>query len=193
MKADFLEIPDARGYEVNSEGIVRNAKTGHILTSKTGYIRIKNTNLKRTGLTYRKQAEAATKDSRHWVTIPGFERYEMNDRGFVRNIKTKRKLKPYKLGCEIYRLRADDDKYCNRTTKSLLWLTHGVIPERAKYRCCEVTIAKCGEVLNFKNLQQCAKFLAGREFYNPSYVKFKLIDRAEEFAGWEIEYREVRA
>ena len=72
MKNNFLPIPDAPGYEVNSQGFVRNIRTGKILKpndvggrKKTPAIHIPKYHIRRTAESLRRQAEVFHKEMYH--------------------------------------------------------------------------------------------------------------------------------
>lgn len=101
MRENFLTIPDAPDYEINSDLVVRNKTTGRVLKPivKDGnaYYRLTLGGAKfRTAKTFRRQAVDAVGNS-IFEPIPSTGgRYEINNAGIVRNALTKKKLKPRK-------------------------------------------------------------------------------------------------
>ena len=197
----FLPIPDAPGYEVNSQGFVRNVRTGRILKAydvggrkKTPLIHIPKYHIRRTGESLRRQAEVFRKENgknNSWLEIPNFGGlYEINKRGIVRNSKTK-KIKKSRLcngtECVVLRLK---EKSVSRGINSLLWEVHGIIKKKQHPRICSVTIEKQNERRYFEKQKDCIEFLSQREFYSKEYVRKKLNNRVEKFCNWKIFYKE---
>ena len=114
MKNNFLPIPDAPGYEVNSQGFVRNIRTGKILKAnnvggkkKTPLIYIPKYHIRRTGESLRRQAVVFHKENGKnisWLEIPNFGGlYEINRRGIVRNSQTKKIKKSRQASRNFFR------------------------------------------------------------------------------------------
>ena len=132
----------------------------------------------------------------NWIQIPCAPKYEINQRGQVRNIKTGHILKPY-----IRKGRVEDIRICLRIEKDnstrhfsqagLLWLTHGEIPKRKTYSriAVPVIISRGGERHYFDSCNQAAAFIAKREHYSVITVGIHLSKRREEIYGWRINYQ----
>lgn len=196
MKDDFLPIPDAPDYEINSELICRNTKTGHILKSyahKAGrnllyQIRSSGKIITRTAKILRAQAVAAATDST-FEPIPSLDgRYEVNQRGTIRNAKTKRILKRCKGGVVFVVTKGGKAMSVNPNT--YLWEVHG------SYRKPKSQPVKCSAENEwgkhfFDSLAACARFLAPKVFLSFNAVNYYyLILRKPEIYGWKITYYE---
>ncbi len=200
MKNDFLPIPSAPGYEINSQGFVRNIRTGKILKSykhkdrPAPKIYIPKYHIRQTAESLRRQAviEHREKDREtSWLPIPSVNgKYEINNRGVVRNTKTKY-IKQTRLcrGCKCVMLSVEG-KSVNRGINSLLWEVHGKINSKQHPRICSVKIIKEKEHHRFKLQKDCVKFLCEKENYSEDYVRKKLGRRVEFFCGWQIFYTE---
>lgn len=199
MKDDFLPIPDAPDYEINSELICRNSKTDHIMTP---FLKKRNQNLYyslfsqsnhvgrdivRTAKTLRAQAVAAVTDST-FEPIPSLDgRYEVNNRGIIRNAKTKRIIKRDKDGF-LHVLTKDGRIGVHPNT--YLWEVHGSYrkPKRQKVKCSAEN--EWGKHF-FDSLSACARFLASKVFLSFEAVKYYyLVHRKPEIYGWKITYYE---
>ena len=201
VKNNFLPIPDAPGYEVNSQGFVRNIRTGKILKAykrkdrEELTIHIPKYRVRRTVETLRRQANifhAENEKNNSWLEIPNFGGlYEINSRGKVRNARTKR-VKQTRLcnGSECVMLSLNG-KSVNRGINSLLWEVHGIIRRKQHPRICSVKIEKKNERHFFQTQIACVEFLSQREFYSKSYVRKKLNNRVEKFCDWNIFYKEI--
>ena len=194
MKNNFLPIPDAPGYEVNSQGFVRNIRSGKILKSHKSQIHIPKYHIRRTAESLRRQAVVFHKENgknNSWLEIPNFGGlYEINNRGVVRNSHTKKIIKSRLCnGTECVGLSLNG-KSINRGINSLLWEVHGIIRQKQHPRFCSVTIEKENERHFFQTQAACVEFLSQREFYNKDYVRKKLNKRIEKFCGWQLFYTE---
>lgn len=133
-----------------------------------------------------------------WLPIPVAPKYEINDRGEVRNIKSGRIVKPW-----IPKDRVDDKQVFLRIktgelktksfhVSSLLWLTHGIIPKRKTHSrlAVPVIVSHGNERYYFDSCRQAAKFLAEREKkHSTRYIITLLGKRPKEIDGWRINYR----
>lgn len=197
MRNNFLPIPVAPGYEINSQGFVKNARTGRILKPykpkdrPTAKIHIPKYHVRQTAESLRRQAVTAHKENNRETSfeiIPNTNGlYEINYRGVVRNVKTKRILKTrFCKGMECVALSVNG-KAKNRGIKSLLWEVHGIIKSKQP----SVKIIKEKEHYRFQFQKDCIKFLCKRENYSYDYVRKKLSARVKNFCGWQIFYREI--
>ena len=194
MKEDFLTIPDAPGYEINSELIMRNKKTGHLLTllprtKKTPERYILFVNGKQVGRgaeTWRRQAVAA-KQASHFEPVPGYgDRYEVSPSGIVRNRLTKRKLKLQPDGC--YRL-WDGKTNKDRSKTSLIYEVYDV-DKRKCSPAVPVILSKGNFRQYFETLTAAAKFLAPLVYLTFGGVRRYLKQRQREIYGYKITYVE---
>lgn len=133
--------------------------------------------------------------SEKWLPIPLAPKYEINQRGDVRNIETKRIIKPQtrkghgndkQIGLYV----GEKCKRKNFALASLLWLVHGIISEHsARAQFVPVTVSRGDEKYFFDTCRQAAQFLAKRESYSVSAVGYHLYKRREEIYGWRIKYQ----
>lgn len=191
MKEDFLTIPDAPGYEINSELIMRNKKTGHLLTllprtKKTPERYILFVNGKQVGRaaeTWRRQAEAAKKIT--FEPVPGYgDRYEISPKGVVRNRLTKKELKLLANGC--YRF-WDGKTNKDRSKTSLIYEVYDV----DKCKCVHaipviLSKGRCREY--FETLTEASKYLATILPLTFGGVRRYFKMRAREIHGWTVKY-----
>ncbi len=194
MKNDFLPVPDAPQYEINSQLICRNKQTGKILTAirtehNYSYYSLRYPNkrgtIKRAPKTLRAQALATVKAST-FAPIPSLGcRYEINSRGKVRNTRTKLIIKAKKNHSIMVRL--SNGKYVNRAIKDLLWEVHGIIKKR-RFRPCPCSAENSSGKFFFPHMKACACFLAKRIFCTVSLIYARLIRRENNIFGWIITY-----
>ena len=116
--------------------------------------------------------------------------YEIDTRGNVRNVKTKRQLKKkFDSGSLKYQLWFNGKKF-TRGVQSLLWEVHGVEPNLKNLRAIGVTIRKGAEAYFFESLRKCSEFLSRRERLHPATLKKFLCQRESEICGWSVTYHE---
>ena len=139
MKENFLPIPGTN-YEINGKLVVRNSATKQVIRAwirkggRKPMIHLHRGNLpilKRTPETLRRIAVAAHVDVKTFEPIHSVGgRYEINNRGVVRNSKTKLILKLHKNAYVLW----NGEKYVRRTRSDLLWEVHGVLPSKLSKR-----------------------------------------------------------
>ena len=193
MIENFLTIPDAPNYEINSQLVCRNKKTGRVLKiffSKKGspYYSLrttgKRTTFKRSPETLRRLAAASAKST--FVPIPSLGgRYEINITGKVRNSRTKKIIKS-KCNGKYYDFQIGGN-YIGRATADLLWEVHGIIRER-RFRPCPCSCENHQGKFFFQNMADCARFLSPKVFLGIRTVKNYLVRRDEAIEGWKITY-----
>ena len=197
MREDFLPIPAAPNYEINSQLICRNRKTGYILKKILGkhdspYYGVRDADGKafcRSPKFLRRHAVAAANDHSTYVPIPSFNyRYEINRVGHVRNVKTKQMIKPKANGKCICVQMGKGNNIC-RAVADLLWEVHGQIIKRRFQPCPCSAENSCGKYF-FKTLKDCARFLAPKIFYTVAYLANKLNKRSPTIGEWKITYLE---
>ena len=193
MRDNFLTIPDAPNYEINSQLICRNKFTKQILTLKhydgrASYflcVKDKNYPIKRNPKTLRCQAVAAAQND-YFEPIPSLDyRYEIDRRGRVRNVHFKR-IVAVKNGSVKVLFKG---KCTSRAIKDLLWEAHGKILER-RFKPVPVTIENDFGLWNFDSIKTCAQFLAEKFFYSSSWIRSKFRDRQSEICGYKVTYRD---
>lgn len=195
MREDFLTIPDAPNYEINSELICRNKKTGRLLKKCSLYgqeanftysLRVNKVGRRVRAITLRNKAEAAV-ETMEWLPVPSLGYlYELNKRGALRNIKTKLRNKNIG-GC--YWLTIDKENVVVSKT-SLLWEVFGILPKNNRLRRQPCIVSKGNQRYHFDSLTEAAKFLAPKIFYSLSQVKYYFWQRKTYIFGWRINYLE---
>lgn len=201
MRNNFLPIPDAPNYEINSQLICRNRRTKEILGINIDYKKFQYYSLrthwrkgtvKRSPETFRAQAEAATKNGKFEPIGSLNGQYEIDEKGTIRNAVTKRIIKTTRNG-KIVNLRCNG-VYASRAVADLLWEAHGIIVER-RYRPQPCFIENAHGKIFFPYLRACARYLAPKIFYAVSTIAHWLGDRREQIGEWKISYppREVHA
>ena len=194
MRNDFLTIPGTN-YEINSQLICRNKKTGYVLKKhrdKNGspYYSIRKTNQKmfcRSPKFFRRVAKSAAEKHSSFEPIYSLDgKYEINRAGVVRNVATKLVLKTKANGkCVSIQLSAH--KYISRAIADLLWETHGKII-KWRFRPCPCSAESNAGKFFFDNLTLCACFLSPKVFLAVSTIKNYLCRRNSIVGGWKITY-----
>lgn len=194
MKNDWLSIPDAPNYEINSQLVMRNRRTKKILAAYTDYKNFKYYSLrvswrtgtvKRSPKTFRAQAEAATVKGTFKPILSLGGRYEINKHGVVRNARTKRVLKSVRNG-KVIKFGCNSE-YSSRAVADLLWEVHGQIIKR-RYRPQPCFIENAHGKIFFPHLRACARYLAPKISYAVLTVASWLGKRREQIAEWKISY-----
>lgn len=197
MKDDFLTIPDCPNYEINSDLVVRNKKSGYVLSrvphpkGKNLACHLVNANHKpqfRVVKTLRQQALAAHLDADgQWVPVASANnQYEIDKNGRLRNSKTKQLL-TLRKGC--YRL------YFKKTFRSvsrrtLLWEVFGIAPPYGSrvHKAC--ILSHDNQRLFFDDRISAARFLSKKHFYSANYIQQQLAARKPVICGWNVNYLE---
>jgi len=136
-----------------------------------------------------------TLEPENWIQIPCAPKYEINQRGDVRNIKTGQILKPLtprgRGSTPQFFLYLKDGRGRSFFQSALLWLTHGIIPKRKNHSrlVVPVIVSRGGETYWFESCRQAGIFLAEREQYSVSHAVTLLAFRREEIFGWRINYQ----
>lgn len=190
MKNDFLTIPDAPNYEINSKLIVRNKTTGKILKPKLGkYVRMSVNNKFVCGTL--KNLYANAKDRQEWQSVPSLNgTYELTKKGSLRKTSTKILIKRCrdKSGYNV----CLNGKRIFVTIKSLLWEVFGVI---LKTRPTSILVTIIHDRLSWKfpSITQAAKFLAPKLFLGVPAVRYHMTNRRPNICGWKIYYKDPDA
>ena len=188
MIENFLTIPDAPNYEVNSQLVVRNKKTGKILKlntngnskvfrlySKDGKI------ISRSPKTYRLSALG---DKQKFYPVPSTgNKYEISQKGTLRNAKTKCLLKLRKGSYVVY----VDGKHKTLSKTTLLAEVFGT---PMKNKPVQVTLEKNGRRIFFDSMMDAARFLAPKYFYSVASIATYLQSRREIIFDWHVRYLE---
>lgn len=195
---DWLTIPDAPNYEINSALQVRNKKTGHLMKrhnvpeciSPCYQVRANNKYVMRIAQSFRQQAEAAV-STQEWYPVPSLNNlYEFNQQNQLRNAATKKLLKKQK-GNEGYcvHLRSRNIRVSVSITK-LRWEIFGVLPPKKTGIHKPVIISRGRTTRHCASFLDAAKFIANAEFYSVAQIQSLLSKRRTEIYGWRINYLE---
>ena len=190
----WYTIPDAPNYEINSKLICRNKKTGYVLKKhkdKNGHpyysLSTGKKHITRSPKYFFRRAKAAAQVDTY-EPIPSLDnKYEIDRRGHVRNVKTKLPIKA-KCGGKCFCFQMSAREYVSRSLSDLLWEVHGkIIPRR--FRPCPVFCEKYTGKFFFDNLRACARFLAPKIYLSwRTLANDYLANRRTEIQGWHITY-----
>lgn len=192
----FYPIPSLDGkYEIDKKGVVRNSQTKHIIKPRGGKsyypFSLNNTQIWRCRETLMSEVFDKIDD---YLPIPSLGgKYEINQRGILRNAKTKKRLRLNRSADEnafFYSVKINGI-YTHRYLQQLMWEVHGVLPKAVAFRTAiSVTIQKAGEHFTFDSITKCAKFLSPKEHYSFSWIFSQLQQRRKEIYGWKVFYHE---
>lgn len=194
MKDDFLIIPDAPNYEINSELICRNKKSGRILTLKSCsknnrrysiYLKNQIRSTTRSARVLRAQAVAAVSSSTFEPILSLNGKYEINIRGVVRNARTKKIIKPHRRSIGLFN---DNHVRIRISVADLLWETHGGIIPVFDNKPISCAVENNQGKHFFKSLKDAARFLAPKVLFAFNTVSDYLCKRKTEICGWKITY-----
>ena len=193
IKEDFLPIPDAPEYEINSQLICRNAKSKYILKIFTGtngqkyfslHPKHKKHTIKRSPRTLRAQAKSASVRSSFLPISSLGNKYEINNRGTVRNASTKLILKEKDGSIKLH---VGERKFICKAVADLLWEVHGIIRQR-RFRPCPCFAENSQGKFFFPHMNACACFLATKIHYAVKTISAHLQRRENDIFGWKITY-----
>lgn len=196
VKNDFLTIPDAPNYEINSQLILRNKSTGKILKPIIRHntpcytVYSDGKPIHHSAISARNQAVAAANpsDSLHWTPVPSLNcKYEFGYNGKLRNASSKRVLKLIQRQRFIGFAVSVGNKACRHVSlSSLMWEIHGVVPQsrRSPVSC---SAFKNGVSKKFDSLRACSRFLADYVFSAAAAFRL-LVKRQPLIGGWNIKY-----
>lgn len=193
MKDDFLTIPDAPNYEINSKLICRNKKTGCIIKKSTMnnilYYRLYGEDgrlVTRTPKTFRQQAVAAL-NPEEFLIVPSLGgSYEVNKKGNCRHVRSKTPLKLIRGSYHVF----VDGKSMNISRTNLLWEVFGKLPARLSGVPKPLICSKANRSVFFDTRSGAAYFLAQNCFYALSTCKLYLKQRKEFIGDWHVNYLE---
>lgn len=132
-----------------------------------------------------------------WLPIPIAPLYEISNRGVVRNIKSKRVVKPWtpkkrKHDKQVFlRIKRGDRQAKSFHVKGLLWLVHGKISKAHTHARIPVPVilSKGNQVYYLESCRKAAFFLAPLVDAKPRYLVQIFANRKKEFHGWKINYQ----
>lgn len=187
LRNDFLTIPDAPNYEINSELICRNKTTGRLLKPQmqagAKYYRVylgKDNLIHRSAKNFYDSARLANAE---WVPVPSLDyKYEFTPRGILRNRQSKRVIQ---LCDGVFYIR---NKHITKmiSPTSLLWECFGRIPTTSVKK--PVILSKGGSQIYFESIAATARFLAEKTFYSFSRMIDLLSEREKNIHGWNVNY-----
>lgn len=191
MKDDFLTIPDAPNYEINSELLVRNKKTGKILKStivdresSVGVYTPKGNQIRRFVTTLRVQAVAGT-NLNVWKPVPSLNgKYELHKIGLLRNALNKKKLRLNKSKCYCVTVNGKERRI---SRQNLLYEVYGVLPKNRRSTIA-VKVDFNGTQYHFKSIYAAAKYLATKVYYGFDTLRIYLSKRVGEIGDYKITY-----
>lgn len=196
MRENFLTIPDAPRYEINSDLICRVKATGQILTLQIDYKNFcyyslrrpdKLWCIKRSPKTLRRQAVEAAKLQKQFLPIPSTGgRYEISLKGVVRNARLKQILKRKGKG-KCIELWFSGRKSIMRCVADLLWEVHGIIKKR-RFRPVRVSVENRHGKFFFQNMKSCARFLVDKIRYSFSKIYRLIFTRKPVVGDWTVTY-----
>lgn len=190
----FFPIPSLGGkYEINRKGVVRNTETKHIISTPKGkhHYRLYVNGVLICTCQSVLLAEVFDKKG-DFLPVPSLGgKYEINQRGIVRNARTKKRLNhTVKNNRQILSL-SINGRYIQRSVRQMLWEVHGVLPKIPQFRSAiSVTIQKNNEHYTFESLTKCAKFLSSRVYYSQRYLMDFFKKRVAKIGEWKIFYKE---
>lgn len=198
VRENFLTIPDAPRYEINSQLICRVKATGQVLKLQNDCKNFRHYSLrrpdkrgtfKRSPKTLRAQAVEAANPKASFEPIPSLGyKYEIDNRGNVRNATSKQLLKPKAQGKSV-EIRLGDRRYVSLSIADLLWEVHGIVKEN-RFRPVPCAAENKRGKFFFPNLMACARFLAPKCFFSVKTVAGYLYRRAKALAEWTVTYFE---
>lgn len=198
-KKSFITIPDAPNYEINGYFKIRNKKTGRFVKGRSkhnanelGSVLITDINKRQRSFgvikLYRRAVEAAKNEDGEWALIGIVNNlYEMNLDGVVRNVETKKILKPQEgRGGKYYNLCIDgkSTRVClKRLFNSAFDMEYKLRPQKVP-----VCVRKGGRAYYFETIRAAAQFLAPKLFYSRDHIARLMGRRQKEIYGYEITY-----
>ena len=122
-----------------------------------------------------------------YLTIPAAPKYEMNSRGVIRNIKTKKTIKwSYRGTSKQVILRDETGKTLCLTYPNLMWMMFG--ERKTKTGALPVIAKKGHRQLYFNSCRECAFTLAKSMGYAPSTVYNQMVTRKKQIGEWVLKY-----
>lgn len=129
-----------------------------------------------------------------YLPIPSLNyKYEIDERGKVRNAETKKNLKPVpRKNRKVKTVRVMFEghrKECS--VQQLLWEVHGKMPKLKRRRQIAVTVCNADFRYFFSSLNQAAIFLSSKVHYTKEWINWHFAKRIKEIFGWKIYYHEA--
>lgn len=188
----FYPIPSLDGrYEIDEKGVVRNARTKRIKSVGKGTSYHFWFNKSDHWICHDALMAEVFDKLDDFLPIPSLDnKYEINNRGTVRNAKTKKRLKPFALHkCKMVSL-FFEEKRKHYSVNQLLWEVFGKVPKRTNKPAITVYLSKDGRNLYFPSIYKASIFLAENLFLTADAMDKRLRKRQSEIHGWKIFYRE---
>ena len=129
------------------------------------------------------------KDTDGFLPIPVATKYEMNERGVIRNIKTGKVIKwGYRGTSKQASLRDEHGKTICVTFPNLMWMMFG---KRVTHTGALPVLATKGyRQLYFNSCRECAFALAKSMNYSPSTLYNNMSMRKRQIGDWTFKYME---
>jgi len=196
IESEWLTIPDAPKYEINTRLQVRNKKTGRFLKQShrqgircnpnTVCYRMTGKNgqdIFRSAEVLRRQAIAAVTPNK-FLPVPSLQNlYEVNKQGVCRSVRL---LKPRKY-CNGKYAFVINGKAITRSKADLVFEVFGKILKGARLKL-PVILSKGNKRLHFNNKKEAAEFLAPIIFLSVKTVHYHLTQYKSEIDGWQVTY-----
>lgn len=124
-----------------------------------------------------------------FLQIPTAPKYEMNEQGTVRNVKTKKVIKwSYRGTSRQISLRDEQGKTMCLTFPSLMWMMFG---KRVSHTGALPVVATKGHrQMYFNSCRECAFALAKGMGYSPSTLYNNMVMRKKQIGDWSFKYME---
>lgn len=199
-KGAFLPIPEFPLYEINGYFALRNVKTQKTLATLHFYfggnratifysLHKNGKSFNRTPESLYRQALAAiTDNAEDWVPVKSMHNlYELNFGGQLRNVKTKRILKPQKHCKKSWYCVKVGSVWVSKSIKELLaevW----ELPSVVKKRAVRVIITKDNSGWYFPSLSAASVFLSSTTRYVAGTAMMRLGQRWKMFCDYKITY-----
>lgn len=120
-----------------------------------------------------------------WEPVPSLNgKYELNDRGQLRNAKTKQQIK---LTRNTYQI-IFNGKKMDVGRAYLLWECFGIAPKKHQLRKVPVTVSNGVASYYFDKYVDAAKFLSQQINYSVSYIRSHFAKRLTYIKGWYVTY-----
>lgn len=191
MKNDWLTIPIAPNYEINSDLVCRNKRRNRIIApcyrrgKRSFRVCVAGKQFCRSAQYWRTKAEEALLDEPEFFPVPSLGgKYEINKQGVLRHAVS-HSFPTLLRGC--YRVLDQNFRRVQKSRNSLLLEVFGETPSKHRVPM-PVICSKGNQCFYFDNKIECARFLADKLFFDPYYVAHRLHKHVDEFHGWKITY-----
>lgn len=193
----FYPIPSLGGkYEIDENGVVRNAKSKRLLATINNVSYSFFINSKKCCVSKLKLLDEVFGNADEFLPIPSLDnKYEINNRGVVRNAISKRIMTPVKSPrkrtAEIC-IRDVNNRSTTRSLQQLMWEVWGILPKRHSVaeNAMSVQIQRYGEYRSFSSYSQCAAFLAPKLNLSHHHLRKLFTLKVSTIGEWQIFYKQ---